>query len=78
MKNDDEHRLPRGRQVYDTFNGARVGAIVGALLGAIVAAVTTPALAWVILVGAALGGVIGYLWERRTIRSELGEGPDGD
>ena len=71
MDDNDGYRLPRGPQVYDAFIGARVGALVGALLGAILTALTSPALAWFILVGAPLFGAIGYFWERRRIRTAL-------
>jgi hypothetical protein len=67
---DPDGRLPRGRQPYDAFNGARVGAIVGGLLGGLVTAVTSPALAWVILLGAGIGAAAGYGYERGRIREE--------
>jgi hypothetical protein len=76
----DDNRLPRGRQVYDAYNGARVGAIVGALLGAILAALLSPIWAVAIPVGGAAGAAAGYAWERRRIRGELadrGEAPPG-
>lgn len=70
MADKGEHRLPPGTQVYDAYNGARVGAIVGALLGAILAAVTVPVMAWSIPVLGVLGGFNGYLWERRRVRRD--------
>jgi hypothetical protein len=76
MEGKDEYRLPRGRQVYDAYNGARVGAIVGALVGAIVAAITSPSLAWLILVTAPAGAGLGYLWERKRIAEERAAGSD--
>jgi len=65
-----DHRLPRGRQPYDVFNGARVGAIVGALAGGLVTALTSPSFAWLILLGAAIGVASGYAYERRRVRAE--------
>lgn len=73
MKDKDDYRLPSGTQVYDTFNGARVGAIIGALLGAVITGLTSPGLAWLIPVGAALFGAIGYYTERRRVRSALAD-----
>ena len=70
MEGKDEYRLPRGRQVYDAYIGAKVGALVGAILGAILTAVTSPSLAWLIFVTAAAGAGIGYLWERKHIAQE--------
>ena len=74
----DDHRLPRGRQPYDTFNGARVGAVAGALLGALATVLTTASLAWLILVGGAVGAVAGYAYERRRIAVERGRSDDPD
>jgi len=71
--NKDEYRLPPGTQVYDTFNGARVGAIIGALIGAVVTALTSPGLAWSVPVGAVLFGAIGYFTERRRVKQTLAE-----
>ncbi len=58
---------PPGRQPYDPINGMRVGALAGAVAGAIATAVLTPAAAWLIPVGAVLGGVVGYVRERRGL-----------
>ncbi|MCJ7724851.1 MAG: hypothetical protein MUP76_00475 [Acidimicrobiia bacterium] len=81
MAEKGEYRLPPGHQVYDAYNGARVGAIVGAVLGAILTAVTTPVVAVSIPVLGVLGGLAGYLWERRRIedeRSNLPPNPPGE
>lgn len=68
MPEDDAHRLPVGHQPYDPLNGLRVGALAGGLLGAIAAAIVGLGYAWLILVGAALGGAIGYWYERSRLR----------
>lgn len=64
----DHDRLPAGRQPYDSLNGLRIGALVGGLVGAAVAAVAR--IPWLILAGAAVGGGVGFWFERRKIRSE--------
>ena len=58
-------RLPPGRQPYDPLNGLRVGALVGAFLGTAATAVSSVTSVWLVLVGAAIGGVIGYAVERQ-------------
>lgn len=65
------HRLPPGRQVYDAYNGARVGALAGGLAAALAALLTTPVVALTIPVGAAVGAIAGYRWVRSRIRAEL-------
>lgn len=62
-----DRRLPPGHQPYDFANGIRVGGIAGALIGGGVFALTGWPLA--ILIGAVLGGVVGFLWQRREMRS---------
>ncbi len=62
-----------GRQPYDALNGLRVGALAGALLGAAPALIWGTGLAWAIPVAAVLGGLAGYVSERRRMRS----GDDG-
>jgi hypothetical protein len=66
----DEYRLPRGRQPYDAYNGARVGGLVGGLLGTVPAFVLGPVWAAGVLVGGAVGAGAGYLWERRRIAAD--------
>ncbi|MDH3752506.1 MAG: hypothetical protein OEU32_01440 [Acidimicrobiia bacterium] len=61
-------RLPAGRQPYDPLNGFRVGAFVGGLLGAVATVVIGIASAWLVFVGGALGGVIGYSSEKRKMK----------
>lgn len=77
MAENGEYRLPPGRQVYDAYIGAKVGSFVGALLGAILTAVTVPVMAVSIPVLGVLGGLTGYLWERRRIDAEGGQHPEG-
>ncbi len=67
-------KLPPGRQPYDPLNGLRVGALAGALLGAVVAAVTGAG--WLILVGAIVGAIAGYVRERSALRHEADDPPE--
>lgn len=59
--------MSAGRQPYDALNGLRIGAVAGALLGAIVALLVGQAMVWLILVAGAIGGFLGYRFERRQI-----------
>ena len=77
MSKDDDYRLPRGTQVYDAYNGMRIGALVGALLGAILTAVTVPWMAWSILIGAVVCAFLGHGWERRRIARALEASDEG-
>lgn len=61
-------RVPPGRQLYDPLNGFRVGALAGGLLGALITAATRAP--WFLLAGAAIGGAVGYLSERRKLRGD--------
>ena len=76
MGRDRPSRLPPGRQPYDALNGLRVGAFAGLAIGAGIAAVTR--VAWLVLIGAIAGAVIGYTWERRRISQELDALPPVD
>lgn len=69
MDESEEYRLPPGRQPYDVLNGFRIGALVGGILGAIVMVVTSFDSLWVLLVGAVVGGAIGYVYERRRLNA---------
>lgn len=66
--------MPAGRQPYDALNGLRIGAIVGALLGAIVAMIFGSGMVWLILLLGAIGGYLGYRFERRQIDRDRAEG----
>lgn len=72
-------RLPAGRPPWDPLNGFRVGAFAGAAVGAIVMAIVGAAAIWVVFLGGALGGGIGYWTEKRKQRDvsvgERGEEP---
>ena len=57
---------PPGRQPYDALVGMRVGGLAGAILGGILTAVLGAGFVWLILAGAVVGGVAGYMWERRA------------
>lgn len=69
---DEPRRLPPGTNVYDRYNGMRVGGLLGALAGAILGALTVPVLLWAIPVLAVAGAAAGYRYERRRIRRDLG------
>lgn len=62
--------MPGGRQPYDALTGLRIGAMAGALLGAIVALVFGSAMVWLILAMGAIGGFLGYRFERRQVDRE--------
>ena len=69
-------RLPPGVQPYDALNGFRVGAFAGALLGAIPTfIVATP---WFVIGGALLGGVAGYLTQRKRLDRDASGSDDPD
>jgi hypothetical protein len=69
MDEREDYQLPPGRQPYDVLNGLRIGALVGGILGAIVMVLTSLDSLWVLLIGAAIGGVAGYLYERRRLNA---------
>ena len=77
MSQDGRRRLPPGTNVYDRFNGMRVGGLIGAVLGAILAAVTSPVMLWSIPGLAVAGAAVGYFTERRRIDRQISE-LDGD
>jgi hypothetical protein len=68
MSDGQEDRLPPGHQPYDPLNGFRIGAVAGGILGAIVMVVTSLTSLWVMLIGAFIGGVIGFLYQKRRLR----------
>ena len=68
MNTEDKTVLPPGRQPYDPLNGLRVGAFAGIALGALGAAITR--IGWLLLVGAIIGGIAGYITERNRLRRE--------
>lgn len=55
-----------GRTVWDPLNGLRVGIVAGALLGAGAMVLTGFVSIWVIVIGAAIGGAIGYWSQKRS------------
>jgi len=69
MDESEDYQLPPGRQPYDVLNGLRIGALVGGILAAIVMVFTSLNSLWVLLIGAAIGGVVGYLYERRRLHA---------
>ncbi len=77
MSPRDASPLPPGRQPYDPLVGFRAGAIAGGILGAILVAVSSLANFWVVLVGAAIGGGIGYWTEKFKLSGEDPDDPSG-
>ena len=77
MRKRDPDRLPPGRQPYDPLNGLRVGALSGGLMGAIATFATGAGYAWLVLVGAGVGGAVGYWFERRSLRRGSAAEPEG-
>lgn len=61
-KAPDENRpsYPPGHQPYDKLVGLRIGALVGGALGGIGAFLLGGVFAWLILIGAIIGGIIGH------------------
>lgn len=60
---------PPGHQPYDGLNGLRIGALAGGLLAVIPTAMLGFGFGWLIVVGAVVGSAVGYVWERRDLRS---------
>lgn len=65
MASDDDQRVPSGHEPHDPLNGIRVGALIGGLLGALITALTSVANAWLVLIGGAVGAVVGYRSQRK-------------
>jgi hypothetical protein len=62
-----KHLAP-GVQPYDGLNGVRIGALVGGILG-VVPIIWWPTLGFgSMIAGAAVGGTLGYRWQRRDER----------
>ncbi len=59
----DKH--PAGRQPYDPLNGLRIGALAGGILGIAATALLSFSNIWLTLVGAVIGAVVGYWWEKQ-------------
>lgn len=58
-------QLREGHQLYDPINGVRVGALTGGLLGAGVVVMLGGEHPWLIVAGACVGGLIGFVVARR-------------
>jgi uncharacterized membrane protein len=62
--------LPAGRQRYDVLTGLRIGAVAGALAGALLALLIGTGMVWLIVALGAVGGVLGYRFERHEIERD--------
>lgn len=60
-------KYPPGVQPYDLLSGVRIGAIAGGILALVPSALIGPPLWW-LLAGAFVGGIGGFLWQRRENR----------
>lgn len=69
MNDHSKPSYPPGHQPYDALNGLRIGALAGGLLAVVPTALLGFGFAWLMIVGAVIGGAVGYLWERREMRS---------
>ena len=69
MGTRDNETLEPGEQPYDSLNSVRIGALVGGIVGAVVLVLIPAATFWVVVIGAAFGGAVGYWARRRTSRS---------
>lgn len=65
MRDERHPKLPQGVQPYDRLNGLRIGALTGGVIALFPAIFLGGAPFW--LVGGALvGGLGGYVWDRRS------------
>ena len=63
-----DDRLPEGRPPWDPLNGLRIGALAGAVIGVSLTLITPASGIWLMVVGAIVGGAIGYWSEKRKQR----------
>ena len=78
MSEESRHSLPAGRPPWDPWNGARVGGLAGGIVGILVTVVSSMTSFWLVLVGAAIGGGIGYWSEKRKQRMPDSSDAAGD
>lgn len=71
MSEDDRRRLPAGRPPWDVWNATRIGLLTGGLLGVLGVTLVGSNDYWLALIVAAIGGLVGYLTERRKIDHEI-------
>ena len=73
VKPRERSTYPAGRQPYDPLVGLRVGAIAGGIFGVVLVAISSLASFWVVVVGAVIGGAVGYWTERFRLSGEDSE-----
>ncbi len=66
MGEEQNDRLPPGRQPYDPLNGLRVGALTGGIIGAVIAGLTDIGI-WFVFLMAIVAGAIGYWSQKRKL-----------
>ena len=74
----DEREPPAGWTPWDPVNGLRVGVLAGGLVGVAATALIGGRAAWLILVGGALGGAVGYWTQTRRTPRRSGPGAADD
>ena len=62
------NRYPAGRPPHDPINGFRVGALAGGITGVLASWLVADPHPAALLVGAVVGGFVGYLTEKRKQR----------
>ena len=65
MKTGKTPQLREGHQLYDPINGVRVGALAGGLLGAGAVVMLGGEIPLLVVAGALIGGLVGYVFGRR-------------
>lgn len=69
MSEQKEQRLKPGEQPYDGMNAIRIGILVGGISGIAIGFFTGGSI-WLLLAGAAIGGIGGAAWYRRDQDSQ--------
>ena len=69
-RSDEDSSLPPGRPPWDTWNGLRIGALVGGIIAILAIWMAGSNSFWLALVGAVIGGVLGYLSEHRKLTND--------